>query len=158
MAQRKQPMRNFAARNRKARFNYFIENTLEAGLVLIGTEIKSLRCGNSSIDESYATENKGEIYLLNSYIPEYEEAGQLNQHEVRRPRKILLHKSEIKRLGNAINREGFTLVPLSIYFNSKGIAKVELGLAKGKRKFEKRAVMKEREWERDKGRLLREKG
>ena len=146
-----------AARNRKARYNYFIESTLEAGLVLLGTEVKSLRKGRSSIEESYATEKDGEIYLLNSYIPEYE-AGALDRHEARRPRKLLLHKSEVKRLASGVNREGMTLVPLSLYFNSRGIAKVELGIAKGKRKYEKRASTKEREWKREQNRLLRGKG
>lgn len=145
-----------AARNRKARYNYFIESTLEAGLVLLGTEVKSLRKGRSSIEESYATEQGGEIYLVNSYIPEYEASGQ-ERHEARRPRKLLLHKSEVKRLSSGVNREGRTLVPLSLYFNSRGLAKVELGVAKGKRKYEKRASTKEREWKRDQNRLLRGK-
>ena len=110
-----------------------------------------------SFKTSYATEQDGEIYLVNSYIPEYENSGQ-EFHEARRPRKLLLHKSELKRLASGVNREGMTLVPLSLYFNSRGIAKVELGIAKGKRKYEKRASTKEREWKREQNRLLRGKG
>ena len=124
---------NVAARNRKARHNYFIESTLEAGLVLFGTEVKSLRNGRSSIEESYATEQEGELYLVNSYIPSYD-AGANLQHEPRRPRKILLHKKEMNRLVDNVSREGMAIVPLSLYFNTRGIAKVELGLAKKKQK------------------------
>jgi len=154
---KKEDASNVVARNRKARHNYFIEDNLEAGIVLTGTEVKSLRSGRSSIEESYAADQEGELYLVNAYIPEYE-AGTRNQHEVRRPRKLLLHKREMKRLSNAVTREGMTVVPLSVYFNKRGIAKVDLGLAKGKRQHEKRASIKEREWKRDQGRLLRGKG
>ena len=158
MAKRKkEDASNVVARNRKARHNYFIEDNLEAGIVLTGTEVKSLRSGRSSIEESYAADQEGELFLVNAYIPEYE-AGSRNQHEVRRPRKLLLHKREMKRLSNAVTREGMTIVPLSVYFNKRGIAKVDLGLAKGKRQHEKRASIKEREWKRDQGRLLRGKG
>ena len=152
----KQDAANVAARNRKARHNFFIEENLEAGIVLTGTEVKSLRSGRSSIEESYATDQEGEMFLVNAYIPEYE-AGTRNQHEVRRPRKLLLHKREMARLSNAVMREGMTIVPLSLYFNKRGIAKVELGLAKGKRQHEKRASIKDREWKRDQGRILRGK-
>ena len=145
---------NVAARNRKARHNYFIEENLEAGIVLTGTEVKSLRSGRSSIEESYAADQEGELFLVNAYIPEYE-AGTRNQHEVRRPRKLLLRKREMARLSIAVTREGMTVVPLSLYFNKRGIAKVDLGLAKGKRQHEKRASIKEREWRRDQDRLLR---
>ncbi len=154
---KKEDASNVVARNRKARHNYFIEDNLEAGIVLTGTEVKSLRSGRSSIEEAYAADQEGELFLVNAYIPEYE-AGTRNQHEVRRPRKLLLHKREMKRLSNAVTREGITIVPLSVYFNKRGIAKVDLGLAKGKRQHEKRASIKEREWKRDQGRLLRGKG
>jgi len=156
VASKQQSPPNFATRNRKARYNYFIEDKLEAGLVLLGTEVKSLRSGRSSIEESYASEQDGEFYLINAYIPKYE-AGIQNPHEPRRPRKLLVHKKEMKRLINAVNREGMTIVPLSVYFNSRGIAKVELGVAKGKRKYEKRASIQEREWKRNQNRLLRGK-
>ena len=145
-----------AARNRKAKHNYFIESVFEAGLVLLGTEVKSLRKGRSSIEEAYAIEQDRELYLLNAYIPSYSASAQ-TQHEPRRRRKLLLHKSEIERLAKNVNREGMAIVPLSLYFNSRGIAKIELGLAKGKRKFEKRASLKEKEWKRTKNRLLRGK-
>ncbi len=148
MAKSQKSSSNVAARNRKARHNYFIESTLEAGLVLFGTEVKSLRNGRSSIEESYATEQEGELYLVNSYIPSYDAGADL-QHEPRRPRKILLHKKEMNRLVDNVSREGMAIVPLSLYFNSRGIAKVELGLAKGKRKYE--------EWKRTQNRLLRGK-
>ena len=152
----KQNASNVAARNRKARYNYFIEEILEAGIILTGTEVKSLRSGRSSIEESYAADQDGELFLVNAYIPEYE-AGTRNQHEVRRPRKLLLHKRQMGKLSNSITRDGITIVPLSLYFNKRGIAKVELGLAKGKRQHEKRASIKEREWKRDQGRLLKGK-
>lgn len=157
MPSKQQPPSNIATRNRKARYNYFIEDRLEAGLVLLGTEVKSLRSGRSSIEESYASEQDGEFYLINAYIPKYE-AETHNPHETRRSRKLLVHKKEMKRLINAVNREGMTIVPLSVYFNSRGIAKVELGVAKGKRKYEKRASIQEREWKRNQNRLLRGKG
>ena len=157
MATKQQSTSTVATRNRKARYNYFIEDSLEAGLVLLGTEVKSLRGGRSSIEESYATEQNGEFYLINAYIPGYE-AGTQDPHETRRPRKLLVHKKEMKRLINAVNREGMTIVPLSVYFNSRGIAKVELGVAKGKRKYEKRATIREREWKRNQNSLLRGKG
>ena len=146
-----------AAQNRKARHNYFIEDTIEAGIVLTGTEVKSLRGGRASIGEAYAAERHGEIWLMNVYIPEYESASVKN-HETRRPRKLLLHQREITKLANAVNREGATLVPLDIHFTDRGIAKVTLGLATGKKKQDKRATKKEQDWKRDKARLLRDKG
>ena len=147
---------NVVARNRKARHNYFIEENLEAGIMLQGTEIKSLRQGRASIEEAYAAESGGELFLINAYIPEYQ-AGSRDQHETRRPRKLLLHKRELAKLFNAVNREGMTIVPLSIYFNSRGMAKVDLGVAKGKRQHEKRQTMKERDWQRDKARIMRDR-
>ncbi|MFC7332965.1 SsrA-binding protein SmpB [Rhodocista pekingensis] len=147
-----------AAQNRRARFDYFIEDTLEAGIVLAGTEVKSLRGGRGSINESYAGEQNGELFLFNAYIPEYQLAGRFFQHEVRRPRKLLVRSRQLARLLTSIQREGMTLVPLSIYFNDRGLAKVELGIAKGKKKGDKRETEKERDWQRDKARLMRAKG
>jgi SsrA-binding protein len=147
-----------AAQNRRARFDYFIDETLEAGIMLVGTEVKSLRAGKASINESYAGEQHGELYLVNAYIPEYQLAGQYYQHETKRPRKLLVHKREMNRLMGAIKREGVTIVPLSIYFNPRGIAKVELGVARGKKKVDKRESEKERDWQRDKARVMRSKG
>lgn len=143
--------------NRKARRNYFIDDTFEAGIVLRGSEVKSMRAGRGSIDEAYATERKGEFFLINAHIPGYAAANRQN-HDPRRARKLLLHKREIRRLAGAIQREGMTLVPLSLYFNEKGRAKVELGLAHGKRKYDKRAAERDRDWSRQKARLLRDKG
>ncbi len=144
-----------AAQNRKARYNYFIDETLEAGLVLTGTEVKSLREGRANIGDSYATAQDGELFLVNAHISEYSGGNRLN-HEPLRPRKLLLRKREIGRLVGAIQRRGVTLVPLEIYFNARGIAKVRLGIARGKRQYDKRATAKERDWQRQKGRLLRE--
>jgi SsrA-binding protein len=146
-----------AAQNRRARFDYEIEDTLEAGLVLTGSEVKSLRAGQVNIAESYATEQGGEIWLINSYIGEYKQAGRFG-HEPKRPRKLLLKSREIEKLIGAVRREGATLVPLRLYFNRRGIAKLALGVARGKRKYEKREAEKKREWERERGRLMREKG
>ncbi len=145
------------AQNRKARHNYLIEESLEAGLVLAGTEVKSLRQGRASIVEAYAADRQGELYLLNSHIPIYDAAGRFN-HQPKRPRKLLLHSRELARLIGLIRREGYTLVPLSLYFNERGIAKVELGLGRGKRKADKRETEKRRDWQRQKARLMRERG
>jgi SsrA-binding protein len=148
------------AQNRKARHDYFIEETMEAGIVLFGTEVKSLRSGQASINESYAGANKtrgGEIFLFNAYIPEYAQAHGKLQHEVRRPRKLLLHKNQMQKLLEAVQRKGTTLVPLSIYFNARGIAKVELGIAGGKKQHDKRNTIKERDWKREKARVMRGK-
>jgi SsrA-binding protein len=143
----------YIAQNRKARHDYLIEDTIEAGLILAGSEVKSLRKGGVSINEAYAAERAGELYLMNANIPEYA-AARIN-HEPRRPRKLLLHKKELNRLAGAVTRDGMTLVPLGLYFNERGIAKVAIGLAKGKRKSDKRAAEKERDWQRQKGRILR---
>lgn len=145
------------AENRKARFNYEIVDTYEAGLVLTGTEVKSLREGKANIAESYASDEGEEIWLINSHLPEYLQANRFN-HEPRRRRKLLLSKREINRLRASINREGMTLVPLKIYFNEKGRAKLELALAKGKKLHDKREASAERDWQRDKARLMRDKG
>ncbi len=150
-------VRKVVAENRKARFSYFIEDTFEAGLALGGSEVKSLRAGKANIAESYASEQGGEIFLINAYIPEYLQANRMN-HETRRPRKVLLRKREVGRLIGAIQRDGMTLVPLRIYFNDKGRAKLELALARGKKLHDKRETEKNRDWEREKGRLLRDRG
>ena len=147
-----------AAQNRRARFDYFIDSELEAGIVLVGTEVKSLRLGQASINESYAAERSGELYLLNAHIPEYTRAHKLLQHEVKRPRKLLLHRKELAKWLSAIRREGATIVPLSIFFNARGMAKVQLGLARGKRKSDKRETVKARDWQREKSRIMRDKG
>ena len=143
--------------NRKARRDYFIDETFEAGIVLQGSEVKSMRAGRGSINESYATEREGEIYLINAHIPEYAPANRQN-HDPRRPRKLLLHSREVKRLMGSIQREGMTLVPLSLYFNEKGRVKVELGLAHGKRQYDKRAAERDRDWGRQKARIMRDRG
>ena len=148
--------RKVVADNRKARHAYTIESTLEAGLMLAGTEVKSLRTGKAAIAESYAQAKDGELFLVNAYIPEYQMASRFN-HEPRRPRKVLVHKREARRLMAAIQREGMTLVPLRLYFTRKGIAKIELGLARGKKLHDKRQSAKARDWARDKARLMRVK-
>ena len=147
----------FAAQNRKARHDFFIEDELDAGMVLTGTEVKSLRLGRVSINEAFAAEKDGEIWLYNAYFPEYESANRFN-HEPRRARKLLLKHREIKKLQGQTERAGMTLIPLSIYFNERGIAKCELGLAKGKKKGDKRATERERDWSRERARLLRNRG
>jgi len=145
------------AENRKARFNYNIEEKLEAGIALMGSEVKSLRAGKANIADSSAASAGGELYLLNAHIAEYTQAGR-NGHAPTRPRKLLLHRKEIGRLAGAIQRDGMTVVPLKLYFNARGMAKVELGLAKGKKLHDKRETEKKRDWDRQKGRLMREKG
>ena len=147
-----------AAQNRRARYDYFIDETMEAGIMLAGTEVKSLRNGRASINEAFAGENHGELFLFNAYIPEYQQAGQFFQHETKRPRKLLVHRRQMDKLLGSIRREGVTIVPLSIYFNERGRAKVELGLARGKRKADKRETEKQRDWQREKSRVMREKG
>jgi SsrA-binding protein len=145
------------AHNRKARFNYQIGETFEAGLALTGTEVKSLRGGKATIAEAYADSRGGEIWLINANIPEYLQAGRFN-HAPKRVRKLLLHRRQINKLMGAVEREGMTLVPLKLYFNEKGRAKLELALARGKRLHDKRETEKKRSWERERGRLLRAKG
>jgi SsrA-binding protein len=147
----------YAALNRRARHDYLIQDTLEAGMVLSGSEVKVLRQGQASIAESYAAVDDGELWLINSHIPEYKAATRFN-HEPRRPRKLLVHRKELNKLIGAVRREGATLVPLSIYFNDRGVAKCELGLARGKRKADKREAEKARDWQRDKARLMRDRG
>lgn len=146
------------AQNRKARHNYFIEDTVEAGIVLTGTEVKSLRTGQASINESYASVNASEIFIVNMHIPEYTKSNAKWQHEVLRPRKLLLHKNQMSKLIGAVQRKGTTLIPLSIFFNARGIAKVLLGIATGKKQHDKRDDIKARDWNREKSRIMREKG
>lgn len=146
-----------AAENRKARFNYAIEDTIEAGISLTGTEVKSVRNGKSTIAESYADARGGEIWLINATIPEYLQANRFN-HEPKRPRKLLLHRKQINKLMGAVERQGMTLIPLKLYFNEKGRAKLLLALAKGKQLHDKRETEKKRDWSREKGRLLRARG
>ena len=145
------------ADNRKARYNYEIGDVVEAGIMLTGTEVKSLRLGKAMIAESYASNEAGELFLINSYIPEYVQANRFN-HETKRPRKLLLHKREIARLFQAISREGMTVVPLKLFFNDDGRVKVEIALGKGKKLHDKRETEKARDWNREKGRLMRDKG
>src|SRR6267154_5583039 len=144
------------AQNRRARHDYLIEDTVEAGVVLHGTEVKVLRQGQASIAEAYAHESGGELYLVNANIPEYAASAHFN-HQPRRPRKLLLHRKQVNRLLGAIRRDGITVVPLSIYFNERGRAKVELGLARGKRKADKRQAEKQRDWQRSRARILRDR-
>ena len=152
------PERRFkiAAENRKARFNYAIGESFEAGIVLTGTEVKSLRLGKATIAESYADSRDGAIWLVNANIPEYLQATR-NNHAPKRPRKLLLHQRQINKLAGAVEREGMTLIPLKVYFNEKGRAKVEIALAKGKKLQDKRESDKKRSWERERGRLMRQK-
>lgn len=145
------------ADNRKARYAYEFLDTFEAGLMLTGTEVKSLRNGKANIAESYATEEQGEIWLINCHIPEYLQANR-NNHNPRRRRKLLLHKREVNRLIGATQREGLTIVPTRLYFNKKGFAKLQIVLGKGRKLHDKRDVAKKRDWQRDKARLMREKG
>ncbi|HEX3862500.1 MAG TPA: SsrA-binding protein SmpB [Stellaceae bacterium] len=144
----------YAALNRRARHDYLIEDTVEAGLVLYGTEVKVLRQGGASIAEAYAGVTGGELFLLNANIPEYQASAHFN-HEPKRPRKLLLHRKEVSRLLGSIKREGVTIVPLAIYFNDRGRAKVELGLAQGKRKADKRQAERDRDWQRSRARIMR---
>ena len=157
MAEKNERAIKVVAENRKARFNYAIEDTIETGIALTGTEVKSIRSGKSTIAESYADSKDGEIWLINANIPEYLQANRFN-HEPKRPRKLLLHQRQINKLIGAVEREGMTVVPLKIYFNDKGRAKVEIALAKGKKLHDKRESEKKRDWGREKGRLMRARG
>jgi SsrA-binding protein len=157
MAAERTPPGRVVAQNRRARHDYFIDESLETGIVLAGTEVKALRAGRASLQDAYAGELEGDLYLFNAYIPEYTPANRFN-HETRRPRRLLVHRRERDRLLGAVRRDGVTLVPLSIYFNPRGFAKVDLGIARGKRKVDKRESEKARDWQREKSRLMREKG
>ena len=145
------------AENRRARYEYFLEDFFEAGIALTGTEVKSLRFGEGSIAESYAEVKDNQVWLINANVPEFSH-GNRHNHEPKRPRKLLLHEREIEKMKNAVGREGMTLIPLSIYFNPRGRAKVELALAKGKKMHDKRETEKARDWKREQGRLLRDRG
>lgn len=145
------------AENRRARFDYFLEDNLEAGIQLLGTEIKALRDGRANIAESYAAVEGREIVLINADIPPYKQANRFN-HEPRRPRKLLLHRKQIDRLIGAVQKDGQTIIPVRLYLNSDGKAKLEIALAKGKKLHDKREATAERDWQRDKARLLRDKG
>ena len=158
MAAKKDDGRKLVAENRKARFDYFIEDDVEAGIALTGTEVKSLRSGQANIAESYASAEDGGIILINAYIPEYKLAGPFFNHEPRRPRRLLLRKREIHKLRIAVERQGMIVIPLELYFNARGRAKLKLALAKGKKVADKRDAIKTRDWQRDKARLMREKG
>jgi SsrA-binding protein len=147
--------RRHAAVNRRARFDFFISDTVEAGLMLAGSEVKSLRAGHSTLTDSYAGPSNGEIFLFNAHIPEYRNASHFN-HEARRPRTLLLKRREIAKLIDHTQKKGVTLVPLSIYFNDRGRAKVELGVATGKKQHDKRDAQRDRDWKRDKARIMRE--
>ena len=157
MAKKADPSRKIVAENRKARYSYSIGETFEAGIQLAGTEVKSLRQSKANIAESYVSPEGGEIWLINSNIPEYLQANRFN-HEPTRRRKLLLHKRQMEKLVGAVQREGMTIVPLRLYFNERGRAKVEIALAKGKQAHDKRESEKARDWQREKGRLMREKG
>jgi len=151
------PNNKTVAENRKARFAYEVIDTYEAGLALTGTEVKSLREGHANIQESYASVEGGEFWLINSYLPEYLQGNRFN-HEPRRRRKLLLHKKQMAKLAQAVDRQGMTMVPLKIYFNDRGRAKLLLALARGKNVADKRQTEKDRDWAREKGRLLKERG
>jgi SsrA-binding protein len=157
MAKKAEPGRKIVAENRKARYSYHIGETFEAGIQLAGTEVKSLRASKANIAESYVSPERGEIWLINANIPEYLQANRFN-HDPKRSRKLLLHKRQMDKLVGAVQREGMTIVPLRLYFNERGRAKVEIALAKGKQAHDKRESEKARDWQREKGRLMREKG
>lgn len=145
------------AEHRRARFDYLIEETFEAGIMLTGTEVKALRAGRANIAESYASAERGELFLINSYIPVYDPAGQFN-HEPRRARKLLVKKRELNKLKGAVERDGRTIVPLKLYFNDRGKAKIEIALARGKKAHDKREASKDRDWKRDQARLMKDRG
>ncbi len=158
MSAMKDDGRKVVAENRRARHEYFLTDTFEAGLVLTGTEVKSLRKGQANIAESYASAEDGGLWLVNAHIPEYQGAGRFFQHEPRRKRRLLMHKREMAKLANAVERKGMTVVPLELYFNARGIAKLKLAVAEGKKLHDKREDAAKRDWNRQKARLMREKG
>ncbi len=158
MAAKKDGGHRIVAENRQARHEFFLTDMLEAGLQLTGTEVKSLRRGQSNIAESYASVEDGGLWLVNAYIPEYQGAGRFFQHELRGKRRLLLHKSELAKLLNAVQRKGMTIVPLELYFNARGRAKLKLALAEGKKLHDKRETAAKRDWNRQKARIMREKG
>ena len=157
MAAAKEAKRKIVAENRRARYNFEIDEVFEAGLVLTGTEVKSLRTGKATIAESYASAERGELFLINATIPEFLQANRFN-HEPKRPRKLLMKAREIAKLAISTEREGMTLVPLKIFFNERGIAKLEIAIARGKKLHDKRETEKIRDWNREKSRVLRDRG
>jgi SsrA-binding protein len=157
-AQKKDSGRRTVAENRRARYDYALSDIYEAGLALTGTEVKSLRTGKANIAESYASVENDGIMLINAHIPEYQRAGPFYQHDPRRPRRLLLHKREIAKLAQAVERQGMTMVPLELYFNERGIAKLRLAVAEGKKQHDKRETERKRDWQREKARLLRDRG
>jgi SsrA-binding protein len=157
MAEKKQRPQKIVADNRRARFNYEIGEVFEAGIALMGSEVKSLRQGRATIAEAYADSRDGELWLVNANIPEYLQASRFN-HEPKRRRKLLLHRGQIDKLAHGVERDGMTIVPLKMYFNDKGRAKIEVALGRGKKLHDKRETEKKRTWDREKGRLLRAKG
>ena len=157
MAPKKDAPAKLVADNRRARFDYYIEDSLEAGIMLTGTEVKALREGKATIKEAYCSPEGGAIWLINANIPEYSAGNRLN-HEPKRPRKLLLRAKEVARLAQAVERKGYTIAPLKLYFNDRGIAKLEIGLALGKKAPDKRDTEKKRDWAREKGRLMRARG
>ena len=157
MAEKNERAIKVVAENRKARFNYAIEDTIEAGLALTGTEVKSIRSGKSTIAESYADSKDGELWLINANIPEYLQGNRFN-HEPKRPRKLLLKMREIAKLSDGVQREGMTIVPLRLYFNERGRAKLEVALGRGKKLHDKRETERKRDWAREKSRLMRDRG
>ncbi|MGE3141967.1 MAG: SsrA-binding protein SmpB [Hyphomonadaceae bacterium] len=157
MSAKAETPRKLVAENRRARFDYLLEETIEAGIQLVGTEVKALRAGRANIAESYAAPQGGELFLINANIPEYAPASQFN-HAPRRARKLLVKRRELDKLIGAVDREGRTIVPLRLYFNARGVAKLEIALAKGKKAHDKRAASKDRDWKRDQARLLRDRG
>jgi SsrA-binding protein len=154
MKKKNKPVDNIVCQNRKASFNFFFEEIIESGIELIGPEVKSLRSGKATISESYATDQEGEIFLINSYIPQYLQSS-YNNHDPKRHRKLLLKKKEISKLIGKVNRDGYSIIPTKIYFNKKGIAKVQIALAKGKKNHDKRETKKNRDWDREKSRIFR---
>lgn len=154
MNKKTKPVDNIVCQNRKAGFNFFFEEIIESGIELVGPEVKSLRSGKATISESYATDQEGEIFLINSYIPQYLHSS-YNNHDPKRHRKLLLKKKEIGKLIGKVNRDGYSIVPTKIYFNKKGIAKVQIALAKGKKNHDKRETKKNRDWDREKSRIFR---
>lgn len=157
MAKQKNPNIKTVADNRKARFAYEVMDTLETGIALVGTEVKALRVGHANIQESYASVEGGELWLINAHIPEYTAGNRFN-HEPRRRRKLLVHARELSRLTQSVEREGMTMVPLKLYFNERGVAKLQVAVARGKKLHDKRQTAKERDWNRQKSRLLKEHG
>ena len=155
---KKKESNGLIAENRRARYEFALEETYEAGIELTGTEVKSLREGQANIAESYVSPENGEIMLINANIPEYQQAGPFYQHEPRRPRRLLLHKKEIAKIAQAVDRQGMTMVPLRLYFNDRGLVKLQIAVAQGKKLHDKRETERKRDWNRQKHRIMRERG